>query len=63
MPAVTVLAACAAPAFAQLGSLAPPAGPVIDTGPNLREIEPRTIVNETNTPSGGNFDFIISTPG
>lgn len=62
-PVACIVAACAAPALAQLGSLTPPAGPVSDTGPNLREIEPRTIVNQSNTPGDASNGFIIGSPG
>lgn len=53
----------AVPALAQLGTLAPPAGPIVDTGPHLGEIEPRTPINATNTPGNASAVFRITQPG
>lgn len=47
--------------FAQ-GSLTPPAGPA-PTMKRLDQIEPRTIINATNTPGIGNNMFVISSSG
>lgn len=48
---------------AQAGPLNPPAGPVASTGKTLTEVEPRTAVNETNTPGNASGTFVISQPG
>lgn len=63
LTAACIVAAIAAPAFAQLGPLAPPPGPIADTGPHLGEIEPRTPVTQDNTPGTENVGFIIDEPG
>ena len=48
--AAAAAVAFASLAFGQLGELAPPAGPVADTGPHLGEIEPRTPISNTGAP-------------
>lgn len=55
------LLALALPALA--GPLDPPAGPITSTQKPLSEIEPRTAVNATNTPSNAVAHFVISKPG
>lgn len=45
------------------GTLAPPPGPIAPSMKTLEEIEPRTIINQTNTPSDGTASFVISQPG
>jgi hypothetical protein len=47
--------------FAQ-GSLTPPGAPA-PTMKTLNQVEPRTIINATNTPGNGTNQFIISAPG
>lgn len=48
---------------ASAGPLGPPAGPIASTGKTLTEVEPRTLINATNTPGDGNSMFRISQPG
>ena len=45
------------------GPLSPPIGPVTSTGKTTSEVEPRTIVNATNTPGDGNNVYVISQSG
>jgi len=45
------------------GPLDPPAGPVGSTLKTLAEVQPRTIVNQTNTPGDADSVFRISQPG
>jgi parallel beta-helix repeat protein len=57
-----VLSLCACLSSFGQGSLTPPAAP----GPTMKsldQIQPRTIINATNTPGDANNDFIISAPG
>jgi len=49
--------------FAWAGPLNPPVGSVTSTYKTLTEVEPRIIVNATNTPGSGSSSFIISQPG
>lgn len=59
------LAAAIAPLLAHTlaGPLDPPAGPIESTSKPLSEIEPRTALSLTNTPSNGQSRFVISTSG
>ena len=50
-------------AIAFAGPLDPPAGPIESTNKPLAEIEPRTALSSTNTPSNGQSRFVISTSG
>ena len=45
------------------GPLEPPAGPIVPTGKTLSEVEPRTAINQTNTPGNAYAAFIINKPG
>lgn len=45
------------------GPLNPPAGPVASTYKTLAEVEPRIVVNATNTPASATGVFRISQPG
>ena len=49
-------------AFGQ-GALTPPPGPPAPTMKSLDQVEPRIIVNATNTPGDATNTFIISAPG
>lgn len=51
----------ALPALA--GPLNPPAGPVVPTYKTLTEVEPRTAVNDVNTPGDADSLFVIRQPG
>lgn len=57
-----LLLAFASAAFAQ-GPLTPPPGPPAPTMKRLDEVEPRVIVNATNTPGDAANSLIISAPG
>ena len=48
---------------AAAGPLDPPAGPVSSTGKTLAQIEPRTILNQANTPGDAGSVFRITQPG
>ncbi len=48
---------------AQAGDLNPPAGPISPTMKTLTEIEPRVIINATNTPGDADSLFKITQPG
>ncbi len=48
---------------AKAGPLDPPTGPVTSTGKTLTEVEPRTLINATNTPGSSGAVFNISQPG
>lgn len=48
---------------AQAGPLNPPAGPVTSTGKTLTEVEPRIVINATNTPGDADSLFKITQPG
>ena len=48
---------------ANAGPLNPPAGPVASTGKTLSDVEPRVMINSTNTPGVGTNLFNISQPG
>ncbi len=50
------------PVFGQ-GGLTPPPGPPAPTMKSLDQVEPRIIVNATNTPGDGASTYIISLPG
>lgn len=58
-PAVLLVTA----AVIHAGPLDPPAGPVASTGKTILEVEPRTIINATNTPGDANSVFRITQPG
>jgi parallel beta-helix repeat protein len=45
------------------GPLNPPAGPVAPTYKTLAEVEPRTAINEVNTPGDANSLYRIAAPG
>jgi len=45
------------------GPLTPPPGPVTSSYKTLQEVEPRTVVNATNTPGNGFATHVISQPG
>ncbi len=45
------------------GPLSPPLGPVASTHKTLSEVEPRTIINASNTPGDADSLFRISQPG
>lgn len=45
------------------GSLTPPNGPVAPTGKTLREVEPRILLNSTNTPGDAQSMLKITSPG
>jgi parallel beta-helix repeat protein len=62
--AVSVVVSAAlvvSPAFA--GPLNPPAGAIASTAKPLGEIEPRTVINATNTPGDADSVYRISQPG
>src|SRR5262245_28304173 len=48
---------------AAAGDLNPPPGPVGATMKTLREVEPRTAINATNTPGDAGSLFVITQPG
>lgn len=60
--AATGLAVCAT-LVALGGPIDPPAGPVGPTFKTLSEVEPRTAINETNTPGDADSLFRIAAPG
>jgi parallel beta-helix repeat protein len=45
------------------GPINPPLGPIASTFKTLSEVEPRTIINATNTPGDANSIFRITQPG
>lgn len=45
------------------GPLTPPAGPIASTYKTLHEVEPRIVINATNTPGNVNGTFVITQPG
>ena len=59
--ALSTLAALASSTFA--GPLNPPAGAIASSGKTLTDVEPRTAINATNTPSDANCIFRITQPG
>jgi hypothetical protein len=59
--ALALVAVIAGPTRA--GDLNPPAGAVTATMKPLNQIEPRTAINATNTPSFGSAQFAIQQPG
>jgi len=61
--AAGLLGAAALSRVASAGPLNPPAGPVTPTGKSLTDIEPRTAVNDTNTPGDGECVHRITQPG
>jgi len=61
--AAGLLGAAALSRVASAGPLNPPAGPVTPTGKTLTEIEPRTAVNNTNTPGDAECVHRITQPG
>ncbi len=50
-------------AWLAAGPLNPPSGPVASTYKTLNEVEPRTAVNDVNTPGDRGHLYIISQPG
>lgn len=60
LPAAAVLAATAA-GFG--GPLDPPAGPITPTYKTLTEVEPRTVINDINTPGDADSIYRITQPG
>lgn len=50
-------------AIAHAGPLNPPDGPVSSTHKTLTEVEPRILINATNTPGGLSSMYRISSPG
>jgi len=64
MRSVLLLAVIAASTTcAVAGPLTPPAGPIAPTLKTLNEVEPRTLINATNTPGIGTNLFNIAQPG
>jgi parallel beta-helix repeat protein len=61
--AYTALTLAGAAIIAHAGPLNPPAGPVAPTYKTLAEIEPRIIINTTNTPGDGDSVCKITQPG
>lgn len=59
--ALTLVTLCGPTAHGQ--PKPPPPGPITSTYKTLTEVEPRTIVNATNTPGNATSTFIISQPG
>lgn len=53
----------AAATLAPAGPLNPPAGAIASSGKTLTEVEPRTIINATNTPGDANCTYRITQPG
>ncbi|MCB9838110.1 MAG: hypothetical protein H6813_02125 [Phycisphaeraceae bacterium] len=51
------------PPISLAGDLNPPGGPVAPSMRTLDEVEPRTIVNDTNTPGDATATYVISQPG
>lgn len=51
------------PATCGAGPLDPPSGPVASTMKTLDEVEPRIVINETNTPGDDDSLFRITAPG
>lgn len=49
--------------WSQAGPLTPPSGPVASTYKTLTEVEPRVVVNATNTPGDSNSVYRIASPG
>lgn len=45
------------------GPLDPPSGPISSTGKTITEVEPRTVINSTNTPGDANSAFKITRSG
>jgi hypothetical protein len=58
-----LVAAGLATSFSLAGPLTPPAGPVAPSLKTLPEVEPRTVINATNTPGDANTQYKISQPG
>lgn len=61
-PLVCLAALFTAPVL-HAGDLNPPVGPVAPTLKDLRSVEPRTEINQTNTPGDADSLFKISAPG
>ncbi len=59
--AIAIGAVVSFPSFA--GDLTPPAGPVAPTMKTLVEVEPRTVINPTNTPGDADSVFRIASSG
>lgn len=61
---LTLLAALVATGSVTLaGPLNPPAGPITSTSKTLTEVEPRIVINSTNTPGNASYVFRITQPG
>ena len=60
---ITALLTLAASASVLAGPLSPPAGPIASTLKTLQEVEPRIIVNATNTPGDADSLYRITQPG
>lgn len=61
LAALATTIALAPPGLA--GDTAPPSGPIAPTMRTLDEVEPRTIINATNTPGDADSTFRIEDPG
>jgi len=61
--AAGLLGAAALSRVVSAGPLNPPAGPITSTGKTLTEIEPRTAINDANTPGDAQCVHRITQPG
>ena len=60
---ITALALTIMTGSALAGPLDPPPGPINSTGKTITEVEPRTVINSTNTPGDANSAFKITRSG
>lgn len=59
----SLISAASLSGLALAGPLTPPIGPVASTHKTLTEVEPRTIINSTNTPGDADSVYKITQPG
>lgn len=62
-PFILIAAMAAAAGLTVAGPLMPPPGSIASTYKTLTEVEPRVLINATNTPGSANGVYVISQPG